>query len=199
MRGLPESKANILIGPSGNACLADFGLSLLAVASDQSTVMSSFVEGGTYHWMSPELLDPVRFGFKKCRPTKESDCYALGMVIYEVLGGQTPFAPSSVPIVIWKVLEGERPGRPQGEEGKLFTDPIWQALELCWKHQPNDRPSAKTVLLYLEGTLPPSSGKDRVETNTDDHSDTTASDSGMFSLFCSTSQTYPDSRLLSDR
>ena len=32
--------------------------------------------------MSPELLDPDRFGANG--PTRESDCYALGMVIYEV-------------------------------------------------------------------------------------------------------------------
>ena len=36
--------------------------------------------------MSPELLYPKEFGFKECRPTKPSDCYALGMVIYEVRG-----------------------------------------------------------------------------------------------------------------
>ena len=34
--------------------------------------------------MSPELLDPSRLGDRGPRPTKESDCFALGMVIYEV-------------------------------------------------------------------------------------------------------------------
>jgi hypothetical protein len=37
--------------------------------------------------MSPELLDPERFGIPQSegdRPTRQSDCYALGMVIYEV-------------------------------------------------------------------------------------------------------------------
>ena len=34
--------------------------------------------------MSPELLDPERFGVEGDRPTKKSDCYAFGMVIYEV-------------------------------------------------------------------------------------------------------------------
>ena len=37
--------------------------------------------------MSPELLDPERFGMPELednRPTRQSDCYALGMVIYEV-------------------------------------------------------------------------------------------------------------------
>ena len=47
----------------------------------------SFTGGGTRRWMSPELLDPERFGMPESennRPTKQSDCYALGMVIYEV-------------------------------------------------------------------------------------------------------------------
>ena len=47
----------------------------------------SFTPGGTVRWMSPEFLDPERFGIlgsEGGRPTRESDCYALGMVIYEV-------------------------------------------------------------------------------------------------------------------
>ena len=39
--------------------------------------------GGTYCWMAPELLDTSRPD-SNGRPTRESDCYALGMVIYEV-------------------------------------------------------------------------------------------------------------------
>lgn len=39
--------------------------------------------GGTCRWMSPELLDPR--GFRSDgRPSRQSDSYALGMVIYEV-------------------------------------------------------------------------------------------------------------------
>lgn len=34
--------------------------------------------------MSPELLTPERFGACDSRPTKQSDCYALGTVVYEV-------------------------------------------------------------------------------------------------------------------
>jgi hypothetical protein len=34
--------------------------------------------------MSPELLDPSRLDDRDPRPTKESDRFALGMVIYEV-------------------------------------------------------------------------------------------------------------------
>ena len=39
--------------------------------------------GGTFPWMSPELLKLVGPD-SNIRPTHESDCYALGMLVYEV-------------------------------------------------------------------------------------------------------------------
>jgi len=90
-------KANILINRDRQACLADFGLSTItgvttyAEAARASLISNdsfmSFTAGGTLRWMSPELLDPARFGRQESdddRPTRQSDCYALGMVIYEV-------------------------------------------------------------------------------------------------------------------
>ncbi|KAF9645415.1 kinase-like protein [Thelephora ganbajun] len=168
--------ANILINNSGHACLA--GFSLVTVVADQSIGVSSCIAGGTIPWMSPELLDPESFGLKKCRLTKESDCYALGMVIYEILSGRAPFAPSMASVL--KIVRGERPERPQGEEGTLFTDAIWGVLELCWKPQPRDRAGVKAVLLCLEGAPLPSRPSSNVdgdsEADTSNESDTIASE-----------------------
>ena len=149
-------EANILINDDGHACIADFGL--LTIIPDQTSFIStiSFAEGGTIRWMSPELLDPESFGLKDSRPTNESDCYALGMVIYEVLSGRAPFSQCKDPVVIRRVMDGERPGRPQGIRGAWFTDGLWEMLELCWKPHPHDRPSLKTVIQCLEDVLQPS-------------------------------------------
>jgi len=147
--GLPCPQANILVDRKGHACLADF--SLLTVVPDQSTIISSSTSGGTVQWMSPELLHPALFGMEASHPTKESDCYALGMVVYEVLSRQAPFAPAKAPVVIWMVLEGKRPERPQGEEGRLFTDSIWGVLQLCWKPQPSERTNVEVVFRRLGG------------------------------------------------
>ena len=131
--------------------------------------------------MSPELLDPESFGLEKSRLTKESDRYALGMVVYEVLSGRAPFAPSKNPVL--KILRGEHPDRSQ--ESRV-TDGIWGMLQLCWNSQPGDRPSLDTVLQCLRDVTQPSgphsgAGRD-VETDTDEQSDVTSSDSGVFSL-----------------
>ena len=133
-----------MINRNGHACLA--GFSLLTIASDQPTTPPLAVPGDAIQWMSPELIDPGKFNLKESRPTKKSDCYALGMTIYEVLSEQVPFAPREGTAIISKIVGGERPGRPQGGEGARFTGGLWRTLEDCWKPQPDDRPSLDTVL-----------------------------------------------------
>ena len=136
-------KSNILINSTGQACLPLS--SARTVISGQSTVVSSCTQGGSIPWMSPELRVPGS------RPTKGSDCYALGVVVYEVLSGQVPLAPGPnvPPPVVGMVLRGERPERPQGGEWRLFTDAIWGVLEYCWKSDPNGQTSAQAVLPSL--------------------------------------------------
>ena len=137
--------------------------------------------------MSPELLNPEMFGLKDSCPTKESDIYALGMAIYEVLGRQAPFPQCIDAVVILKVMEGKRPVRPEGARGAWFKGGLWEMLELCWKPQRDDRPSLETILQRLEGVAPPSrpssptpTTNEDVGTETDDMSGSTATDPGTF-------------------
>lgn len=170
-----------MIDNNGHARLTDFGL--LEMISEESSCGSG--GAASIRWMSPELLVPGQFGLEESHPTKESDCYALGMVIYEVLSGETPFAQYVGPVVLIRVLKGERPRRPPG---KLITDGIWKMLNLCWKAQPRDRINANGILLGL-GENPSSRpalgmGGD-VATDVSGPSGVTASDSSMFSsLHC---------------
>jgi len=73
-----------------------------------------------------------------------------------VLSGKTPFAGDKDFIVMRKVIEGERPERP---EGSWFTDNLWETLEQCWLPQPKDRPTVEAVLECLgqvpKARLPP--------------------------------------------
>ena len=136
-----------MITPSGRACIADFGLLTTISDPSQFTPTNSLTSSGITRWMSPELLYPEKFGFEDSRPTKASDCYALRMVILEVLSGQVPFAGDKDFIVMRKVIDGGRPERP---EGVWFTDVLWATLEGCWSPQSEDHPTAEAVLECLE-------------------------------------------------
>ncbi|KAF9651394.1 kinase-like protein [Thelephora ganbajun] len=140
--------ANILIDNTGTARVADFGFMTMVDLSTivlSNTVVSS---GGTLGWMSPELLDPPRFGSNGC-PTCESDCYALGMVIYEVLTGLRPFHHIFACTPVPAVLRGERPMKPLDAEALGFTDTLWELVQLCWIESSSARPTVQQLLGYL--------------------------------------------------
>jgi serine/threonine protein kinase len=74
---------NILVDKMGTARIGDFGL--MTIGNLGTNLFSESIDllVGTLSWMSPELMSASRAN-SKVRATCESDCYALGMVIYEV-------------------------------------------------------------------------------------------------------------------
>ena len=108
------------------ACLADFGLSTIIsldthldptlLAPDRRDSLMSFIYGGSYPWMSPELLD--HSDACEHRPTKESDIYALGMLIYEVRTRGLMFLGISIPTSVER-RKTQRKGTGFTWEGSL--------------------------------------------------------------------------------
>ena len=178
-------KHNIMIDDDGCAVVAGFGL--ITLVPGQSTFLSSCMDAGAVQWMSPELLNPEKFGLSGIQQTKESDCYALGMVAYEILSGCAPFGTNGHFAILRKVVDGEHPERPQGDAGKLFTDEIWSMLDCCWEAEPRVRASARDMLRCLEGNSPTVEGdNDAVSSDSFYHElDDVGDGSGRFS------QLYP--------
>jgi serine/threonine protein kinase len=79
-----DCQPNILICDSYRACLADFGLTTIDLDTIH-TYSTTSTTIGSVQWMAPELFDPDQYGLYKSVPSRESDIYALGIVIYEVL------------------------------------------------------------------------------------------------------------------
>ena len=49
--------------------------------------------------------------------------------------------------VMKKVLEGSRPPRPA--DTSLLSDEAWKVIEMCWNQEPQDRPTAESVIEQL--------------------------------------------------
>lgn len=81
---------NFLIAKDGSIKLGDFGLAIVAAASKLTATGKTM---GTFRYMAPEQIRG------KPDPCPQTDLYALGIVLFEMLTGQVPFdaeAPAEV-------------------------------------------------------------------------------------------------------
>lgn len=140
---------NIVIDSDFHPRLTDYGL--IAIISDPSTVdpgSTTSPSVGTVRYMAPELLNPSGFGLKNSNPTKKSDIYAFGIVTYQVLTGEQPFPRSKDGVIIYNVVTGMRPDRPQGNE--WVSDDVWNFISRCWSSPSDGRPDVDFAMNALD-------------------------------------------------
>ena len=101
--------------------------------------------------MAPELMYPSKFNLHTSQVSREVDIYAFGMAIYEVVAGVRPFGVEGMrhEELIFVVMEGGRPERPQNAEAVGFGNGVWDLVEKCWSQDRTQRPSTWDVRFRL--------------------------------------------------
>jgi TolB-like protein len=120
--------ANVLVEASGRVVLTDFGIAR-AVAGETASRTQGMV--GTPMYMAPEQLSGGEVGAR-------SDLYAVGLLLYEMLTGEAPFAGDSPMAVAFARLR-QPPPDPGGRSG--VPDELAQWVRRCLEREPHERPS----------------------------------------------------------
>ncbi|KAH7923893.1 kinase-like protein [Leucogyrophana mollusca] len=133
---------NVLITSSPRACIADFGLSIIAEDSNiHFTVTATSNAQGSTPWMAPELFDHINP--ERRRKSRASDVYAFGCVGYEIYAGRPPFSEFPPMMAFMRNLQLLRPASTE------LDDAIWEIIEKCRDTNPASRPNMSDVVQQL--------------------------------------------------
>jgi len=113
---------NVLFDSQGTPKLTDWGLG--RVLLDASMTSTGFK--GTPAYSAPEQLAGSRFGIVDWR----TDIYQMGVLLYEMITGQLPFAGQNPMTVMTKVLDDipPRPSKVNARVPGVLDDPVLQAM-----------------------------------------------------------------------
>lgn len=121
---------NVLLRRSDEPVLIDFGLAHLPGDDGRSHVTQVLV--GTPLYLAPEQVEEGRTG---ARP--ETDIYALGMLLYELVTLQHPFEGQSRPSALRAIAAGRVPSI-RSYNSKLSTD-LSNVVARAIEHSPDQR------------------------------------------------------------
>ncbi|CBJ30083.1 putative CTR1-like protein kinase/ leucine rich repeat-containing protein [Ectocarpus siliculosus] len=133
--------ANILLDARGRAKIGDFGTSRWTQNTERSTGLATYTTnpGPSTHisfaWTAPEVLE-------KQTTSKASDVYSFGIVVWEVLSRQLPWADQAQPrdIYLRVVIHGDRPALPADAPVDIAD-----MLLGCWAQEPTERPTFQAL------------------------------------------------------
>ncbi|KAG8906694.1 hypothetical protein FRC01_007924 [Tulasnella sp. 417] len=134
---------NILITDDGAAELCDFGYA--KAIGEPSGFTTGRNPGGTYPYMSPEVLNGEEWEDLTCA----ADVFAMGSTILFILSGQLAWYYIKSKVGLIRAVSDGRPA--DRDQYSLDGSPeainrLWELLGRCWSVEPSDRPSSQEVL-----------------------------------------------------
>jgi serine/threonine protein kinase/tetratricopeptide (TPR) repeat protein len=145
---------NILIGTDRQPKIADFGIARsIGQAPDGAPEESLTREGaaiGTSRAMSPEQISGLDIDGR-------SDLFSLGVLLYELVTGTSPFRGANDAITMLRVLRDQpRPVRELVPDvPRSLSDLIEQLLEKTRARRPDGAPEVRERLRALDGSAQP--------------------------------------------
>lgn len=137
---------NILINENGTAFVADHGILILCAEVHGTSYIRSNVR-----WAAPENFQVPEDDESISSPQLASDIYSFGCIMLQVFTGKVPYSElRSDHQVTVQILRGRKPARPVTPP---IADALWDFMQKCWLDEPERRPSAKEVLMFIQGQL----------------------------------------------
>jgi serine/threonine protein kinase len=155
---------NILVEPDGTVLLTDFGIARAADNAQSSLTAQGHVMG-TADYLAPEQISGRPAG-------AASDVYSLGIVLYEMLTGVTPFMGENTAAVLYKQVH-EKPPPLHAINSRLPSD-LQPVLDRALAKNPAARYADPTdlaralaeILRWSRTNTPATAGKPRTAPTT---------------------------------
>jgi WD40 repeat protein len=130
--------ANVLLDHNFRAKLSDLGLASIRL----ETKILKLVDNKSSHlkWLAPELFK------RKAIPTKASDVYSYGIVLWEIASRKIPFSNVNNESDLFdRITKGVKETIPPNCPQKIEN-----IIRKCWLENPIERPVMQTLVIELE-------------------------------------------------
>ncbi|KAK2862888.1 hypothetical protein Q5P01_002421 [Channa striata] len=138
---------NVLLDSQLNAKLTDFGLARFYRSISRVSKKNSEEEGGTISYMPPEAFE------LSYSPTRASDIYSYGILLWSIVTGKQPYENAKSSIVRFRIPEGDRPSLEEIRCQATGCEGLKGLMELmvrCWDARPSERPSSFECTMVTE-------------------------------------------------
>ncbi|KAF7978237.1 hypothetical protein HWV62_1248 [Athelia sp. TMB] len=126
----PWLQSNVLIDDRQQACLIDFGLSLIEDELEGTPLWTQTF--GAVRWRAPELVPFAECQTTNFQPrlTKSCDIYSFGGLALQAIADIVPYGEiANTQLVLMQLMTRRLPIRPHSP---MLTDTLWLFIQRCW-------------------------------------------------------------------